>query len=488
MSSKLREFAKDSVYYALGDWISKVGALILVPILSRIFLPGDYGIIDLLNTTYIFLLMLTGLNIDSGMQKFFYLREGEDRKVLISSSMIFRAVFSCLVATAVILASRRLSVFAFNRPDYYIEISLLAAVLPIEDNYAQMMLLLRLNRKAVAFSAYNICQVVIQPITTWVCVVSLGQHLKGVFISKLATIAFMTVLLLIQQRAYFTRKIRLHEAIGIMRFSLPGLPDIVQNNIMNLLPRYFLLHFSTLTAVGLFGIADRVARTVDMFKASFNRAWNPFAFANAGKEDERYLYEKVFKLFAGGLLLLAVVLTFFAREILAILTPPRYHSAAILVGGLTLFYALRALTLVYSTGLYSVNRVVNTSYMASVQLAAFVVCSFFLVPRYGATGLMVSLDAAAILFFACYTVTVKRYFAFGLSARRLLTAFIPAAGAGYVLFQTWQGTGNSVIGGDSLLKFALLSVYMCAAYYILLTMDERHAVESRIRSLFASKR
>lgn len=485
MSAKLREFAKDSVCYAAGDWISKLGTLILVPILSRIFLPVDYGIIDLLNTSYMFLLMLTGLNIDSGMQKFFYIREGEERNILISSSMLFRIFFSSLVAAAFILLSRRISLFAFGKPDYYLEICLLAAVLPIEDNYGQQTLLLRLNRKAVAFSVYNISQVVIQPILTWLCVVSLQQHLKGVFIAKFATVAIMAALLLIHQRGLLTRKIRFGEAIVLMKFSIPGLPDIVQTNLVNLLPRYFLLHFSTLTAVGLFGIADRVARTVDMFKVSFNRAWNPFAFANAGKEDEKYLYEKVFKLFAGGLLLLTVTLTFFASEILSILTPSRYHAAAVLVGGLTLYYALRALTLVYSTGLYSVNKVAHTSLMSGIHLAAFVACALFLVPRYGAAGLVLSLDAAAILFFACYSLMVKKYFAFRFSSSRLFYMFLPAAaGAGYVICQTSRAVGNAGIDGNSLFKFVLLSIYILAGYYILLTVDERSAVWSRINQFF----
>ena len=323
----------------------------------------------------------------------------------------------------------------------------------------------------------------IQPIMTWLCVVTLHQHLKGVFIAKLATVSLMAVLLLIQQRGFLTWKIRFGEAIRLMKFSVPGLPDIVQTNFMNLLPRYMLVHFSTLTAVGLFGIADRVARTVDMFKVSFNRAWNPFAFANAGKEDEKYLYEKVFKLFAGGLLLLAAALTLFASEILSILTPPRYHSAAVLVGGLTFYYALRALTLVYSTGLYSVNKVAHTSLMASIQLAAFTACALFLVPRYSAAGLVLSLDAAALIFFACYTLTVKKHFAFRFSASRLFSALLPAvAGAGYVIYQTSHSVGNAAIGGNFLIKSALLSVYILAGYYIILTADERSAVESKIKS------
>jgi len=40
---------------------------------------------------------------------------------------------------------------------------------------------------------------------------------------------------------------------------------------MKILPRYFLAYFSTLTAVGLFAIADKIANIIEMLKVSFNK-------------------------------------------------------------------------------------------------------------------------------------------------------------------------------------------------------------------------
>ena len=486
MNFKLKEFAKDSLFYAGGQWISKLGSLILVPILSRIFLPSDYGIIDLLNFSYVFTLMIISLNMDTGVQKFYFLREGEERKILLSSTMSFRFIFTSLVAFLVVIFSRQISQLVFHTMNYSTAISLLAVALPLADIKSQLMLLLRLKRKSVSFSVYNVSQIIIQPVLTYICVVSLQQNLEGVFVAQLATIIIISAPLMMQQRGDYAKAIKLREAIHIMKFSLPGLPDIVHGSVMNILPRYLLAYFSTLTAVGLYGIADRIANTIDMFKSSFNNAWNPFAFSNAGKEDEKYLYEQVFRLFALCLLLLITALAFFAKEILSLLTPPSYHSAAILVGGICIYYALRALTLVYSTGLYSVNKVAHTSLLAAVQVVVFVISAIVLVPSYNAMGLVLSLDVSAAVYFICYGLTVKKYFSFNFSSRRLTVALALAiSGGGYVYYLSLD-SNNVTSVSIFLKKLILLAIYAILSYLIVLKKRERSAIGNKIKSLFVS--
>ena len=133
MNVKLKEFAKDSLIYGVGLWIGKLGGLILVPILSRIFLPSDYGIIDLLNFSYLFILTVINLNIDTGMQKFYFLREGEERKILLSSTMAFRFIFASIVGFLFVIFSKKISQLVFHKTDYWTDISLLAVILPVAD-------------------------------------------------------------------------------------------------------------------------------------------------------------------------------------------------------------------------------------------------------------------------------------------------------------------------------------------------------------------
>ena len=487
MNEKLKGFAKDSVFYALGDWLNKLSGLILVPILSRLFLPSQYGIIDLLNVSYMFLQIMVGLNIDSGMQRYYYLREGEHRKTMISSTMLFRLCFSCMIAFVITSFSKDISQLAFNTGSYHNAIFLLALCIPMDDLNDQFMLYLRLDRKPIKFSVFNTVPVILQILITYTLISKWGYGIDGVFLARLITSTSVTTILMLNGRQHYTNKLGAQDAYGLIKFSLPGLPATIQANVMNLLPRYALAYYSTLTAVGLFGTADKIAKTVEMFKTSFNRAWNPFAYANAGKVDEKYLYEKVFKLFAFCLIFIVVMLAVFARDLISILTPPMYHSAAAFVAGIGFSYALRGLTLIFSTCLYTANKVAQTSFMATIQLVTFLACAVILVPLYQTAGLVLSLDAAAIVYFVCYARTAKRYYAFKFSGYRVLVT--SALGMATVLCAKYTGFifSSTSMMFNSVINAVLLGVFVWGSYCVLLTKEERDAFIVAVKSRSTNK-
>ena len=343
MNLKLRGFAKDALLYGLGDFGGKVAAFILVPIISRILTPAEYGVLDLLNVSAIFATAVIGMNLLSGLQKYYYLADGEERRILVTSTVVFLLAVTSCSAALLMLLSRSISSFAFGSAKYHRLILLYSATLPVSALLDTMLLLLRLERRAIVYSAYSIASATVLPITTYLCVVTLGLRMDGVVAAMLATSTALSLALVLHHRRQFTRRIDFGRVLHLARFSLPGVPGSVAGNIQNLLPRYFLGFYGGLTAVGLYAMADKVAKIVDMLKAAFNRAWNPFAFSNAGKDDERHLYERVLKFFSSGMLLVCLLLGVFSKQVFWILTPATYHGAEVYVAGLCLFYVLKSL-------------------------------------------------------------------------------------------------------------------------------------------------
>ena len=178
-------------------------------------------------------------------------------------------------------------------------------------------------------------------------------------------------------------------------------------------------------------------------------------------------------------------LTFFAREILRLLTPPEYYPAATLVAGICVYYAIRALTLIFSTGLYSANRVAHTSLMAIVQVAVFLITAAVLVPHYSAVGLVLSLDVSAAVYFLSYGLTIKKYFPFSFSSGRSTAAFALAlAGAGFVSYVSGPASNDTNLS-MFFMKSVLLFLYALLSYNIILTRSERTEIGNRVKSLFA---
>jgi len=124
--------------------------------------------------------------------------------------------------------------------------------------------------------------------------------------------------------------------------------------------------------------------------------------------------------------------------------------------------------------------------LAAVQVVVFVISAIVLVPYYNAMGLVLSLDVSAVVYFICYGLTVKKYFSFNFSSRRLTIALALAiSGEGYVYYLSMD-SNNLTSVSIFFNKLILLAVYSILSYLIVLEKRERSAIGNRIKSLFVS--
>lgn len=475
MNLKLKNFTKDSLYYGIGDGLGRLTSILLLPILSRIFMPSDYGIIDLLTASYAFFFVVINLNVLSGFQKFFYQVSGKQKRILVTTVIATLLFFVLLVSVLLVIFSEKLSLIFFGKRDYACAIAILSSCLPFEMLYNSLLMLLRLQRKAILFSVMNITRIIFVTMATYICVVILTTGISGVFIAKIISLSTISIGLLIIQRHEFTTKFNFKAFKNVFFFSLPGHPSLIIKSIMDVLPRYILSYYSTLTAVGLFGVAFRISKTLDMYINAFNRAWNPFAFLNAGKPDEKYLYEKIFKLYSASLIFFGIILTLFAKEALIILTPAKYHSAFILVGGICFYLAVRGVILIFSTAFYTINMVKHTSYLNLIHIMTFIPCAMLLVPRYNVYGLIIAMDIGIIIYFLCYMIMTIINFKFFIPFKKLaLFLVVGALGVAclnHLIIPFWE---------DLLLKILFTFIYLILLYLLLLDKNEKNIIQKKI--------
>ena len=92
----------------------------------------------------------------SGLQKYYYLRSDDEKKILVTTTIFLLTIFLSLIAIFILVISRNISLLLFDTEQYYIAIGILGFCLPIENLFNSLLLLLRLNRKAINFSFVNI--------------------------------------------------------------------------------------------------------------------------------------------------------------------------------------------------------------------------------------------------------------------------------------------------------------------------------------------
>ena len=93
---------------------------------------------------------------------------------------------------------------------------------------------------------------------------------------------------------------------------------------LQLVDRFFLLHYASVAEVGVYGIGARLANLLLLAVVTLGLAWSPFVFDLASREpeEERAVRGRSLTYTAVLLGLGAVVVSVFARELFVTVTDP----------------------------------------------------------------------------------------------------------------------------------------------------------------------
>jgi O-antigen/teichoic acid export membrane protein len=389
MLKYLKQITSDSLIYGISGVVSKMIGIFLVPIYTRLFLPKDYGIINLVNTTFILLTISIVCGLDSAVARWFYDSEDEaERKRSFGAYIWFQLFLAIIIAAIIIIVSPSLSYFFFKesgKPIYFIlpAISLITNILP-----SVLINWFRLQRRPVLTVIFTISQTITTVGLTVLFVIVFRWQITGVFAAlTISSAIFSLVVIFILKNwlslKYFTKK----RLLEMLKYALPLIPAALSYWLLNNTDSYFIQFFTKSTAeVGLFGIGAMLASVLGMFTSAFQQAWGPFAFSLINSEDAKKIYANVFLLFGYAMSVLAALLMLFAPEALMIFTTPQYYGSAWVAGILGYNLVLIGFSYIAIIGI-SINK--NTKPYGIAMLYATIitiVLNIILIPKFGKEG------------------------------------------------------------------------------------------------------
>ncbi|HUZ59152.1 MAG TPA: oligosaccharide flippase family protein [Hanamia sp.] len=400
MLKYLKQLTGDSLIYGISGIVSKMIGIFLVPIYTRLFLPKDYGIINLVNTTFILLSILIVCALDSSAARWFFdSTEKSDHKKTFGAYIWFQLFLAVIVAGIIIVFSSPLSQFFFKengKPIYFIlpAITLITNILP-----SVLINWFRLHRRPVATVVFTIAQTIAAVSLTVLFVVFLHWQITGVFAALAISSSIFSLVAIIMLRGWLNLKYFSKQRLKVMlRFALPMIPAALSYWLLNNTDSYFIAYFTKSTAeVGLFGIGAMLASVIGMFTGAFQQAWGPFAFSLINNPDAKKVYASIFLVFGYGMAILAALLMLFAPEALMIFTTPEYYDSAWVAGILGYNLVLISFSYIAIIGI-SIKRT-TAPYGIAMLYATIVTIALdiILIPKFGKEGSALATVIAQII-------------------------------------------------------------------------------------------
>ncbi len=468
MKEHLKKLTGESIVYGLGTAAGRGLQMLLVPVFTRVFAPEAYGVIDLLGLVGAIAALLVVMGTDAALARFFYdATDSEARRVMISSSALWRVGVCSTVALALWLLAPTFSVFLFDSPDYAKYVRLTALAIPFTAFFMFQNDVLRVTFQPWKFIALNLLNTILVGGLSILFVVAWHKGVSGVLYGRLfgdaITAGFGFVLIRLQLVPRFDRVVLRR----MLTYGAPLIPVAVAYWVMQYADRWTLAHFRDLATVGIYAVAVKLGAAMMLVIAAFQLAWGPFAFARARDPDAGRLFSRVLTLYVAVAATTALTLGLFAQEALGVLVPGAYARAA-LPGGLLAFAAV-AHGAYYIVGLganlsFRTDLVAWTSLLAA---ATSVSLNFLLVQPLGIRGV----STATLVGFALSTVLLYVWAqrVHPIPFRGLRAGALYLAGVGFLLTGVLGGRAvGAAWGGPAsiALRVALLLAYAGLAAHL----------------------
>jgi O-antigen/teichoic acid export membrane protein len=387
MLAKFRALLGNTLIYGLGNYGIKVIGFLLIPLYTRYLTPTDYGIMALVSmyTQVMFILMNLGQSFS--LFRFYYDHDNdESRERVVAAAMWIVLLFSLPLASVPILFSGPLANRLLGDKTLWYMMAIGTGTVLCKVLLRMPFSLMRAGDESRRYASWSLAR---NGITTLLAVglvawIHLGA--TGVVLSQLLGEFIMCLLLTRVTFRMLRAGFHWEDIKAQLLYGLPLIPSGAAAFALDLVDRWFLKHYHSVSEVGIYSLGYRFGEILTFVVTAFQLSWPQFLFAHRKQEDAPQLYSHMTNYYTAFILFLWLGLAVAAPELIRLMATPAYYSAATVVPIVGFALALDGLTFMFNIGVLfakkTVLRMVSICTAATVNIAL----NFLWIPKYGMMG------------------------------------------------------------------------------------------------------
>ena len=427
--SQISKLGKQSAIYGLGGLVSRILAVLLLPLYTSYLSTDDYGKIETLVAATAVLTILLQLGITSAFFRFYFDARSDAERIRVVRTSFWFTMTSATVGLIIALAfaGQIASLLKIgNQPGL---VAAAAIGMWAGMNYAQLTAVFRAEDRAVGYVVASLANVVITVGATVLLVVTFHKGPLGVLVGNfIGTLCVYFVLL--GYRRYqlgleFDRK--LFRAMN--KFGMPLVPAALALWAINFIDRLFIALYKGQGEVGVYSVAVRVSSAIVFLMIAFRTAWPAFAYSIEDDREARrtYSYVLTYVVFVSCWVSLGFgVLAPWIVHLLA--RNPSFQRASEAVALLSFGGAAYIAYTVMAIGSGRARKTQWNWVIAGVAAAVNIGLNVLLIPPYGMEGAAIATAAAYVALFLGMVVYSQEVYYVPYQWRRVLTATAVAVG------------------------------------------------------------
>jgi O-antigen/teichoic acid export membrane protein len=462
---------RDIAVYGASDLLLKAIGFLTLPLYTRIFTPGEYGLWSVVAASVGVFSSVASLGGDSAYARYYFEAQSDDERATLTSTWLgFLAGWTVAATALVVPLAPWFAARALDAPQATTLVVLALVGVPLTLMNSTCSQVLRNQFRAGLFAALNVATTLLTVALGLAAVLLLEMGVAGLFAGAAAAAALVLPVRLYAVRHMLRPVFSLALLRRLLDYGVPLVPMSLAYWVFASSDRLLLARLSTMEQLGLFAVANSATSTLAFINSALGQAWSPHAYQAYQRDPEgaRALYGQFMSYLLAALGLLCVGITSFAPELLRVLATPPFYGAAAAVGPLALGAVAYASTQVTAAGMSLTKRTRYFAVYAWAAAALNVGLNLWSIPRWGMLGAAWSTAAAYVFLTLAYLATSQRLWAVAYEVRRSVTV---------VLLTVAFTLGAGVLPALPLLPGIALKLGYCAGFCVMLVVlgavDER---------------
>ncbi len=406
----LKKIFKDSGLYILANILNKGLSLIIISFFTYYFSPSEIGVIE---TIFIFgsiTAVLIPLGISNAIIRFLPEYDSDKEKANAASTGWWFTVISFLITFLLFFIFSSFiakTIFSDNAYAFIFKLGLISQAFTGLQYYQQFLLRAVGNAKGFLFS--NLFSAISLIVLTLIFLLVLDLKLAGVYYAQiLASIIGLTIAIG-KNKKFIIGKINFSILKSFLFFSIPTVPILICEFIINFIDRIIILDSLSLYEMGIYSFGVRLASVVNILMLGLSQSMTPIVYGNFNNSDLPIKFAKFFNLFLVFAAFIIISLIFFSDLLLVIFSNSSYMDAGPVIPIIAcsiIFFGMVNFT--PGIGIVKKTMLLLKIYLV-VVLISISLC-YYLTPIFGMAGAATSTLLSSVISFAINYFYSQRYY------------------------------------------------------------------------------
>lgn len=385
--SPLRELVRHTLVYGSGYITMAVASFLLVPVYTHQLSPSAYGVLGLMLVLYGVMTQVYDFGFTNSVGRFYFDRDPENPEGALarmrSTALTFLVPFGGFWTAVLWIGAPTWSDILTQSPDHANLVRIVAVTLYAEALAIVPLTLIRMQERSRLFMTITLVRFLVTLALSYVLVVSLDEGVKGALLANAASAVGVLIVLLPDYRFGFRARPSAPLLREMLGFAAPFFPVLLSQWFIEASDRYLLGLYRTHAEVGYYVLGYKVAQVMQIAVAAFSMGWAPLRFKIYETAGAQQTYRRLTTYYVIVASLLVVGISVFARQIVAIVAPDDYSSAAEIVPLIAFAYMLNGLYILTITGMGVAKRTAPMAWVVTIAATLNIAINIVLIPQWG---------------------------------------------------------------------------------------------------------